>query len=217
MCLTLGGGQNMCEPVVPPTEKGKQQRACLMILGFIHMALAIMLCFIIPMQGIYELIDVAILFCALAQMNFCCLIIYIINITINFFVIFNQLGLAVQNGQLTDAMESASFAGNLALATMIMLAVYYVVANIFCFFAYREFKGMMFDAGMDGGGIMTQGFNRQRRESSQDSRSGSADQRGQAYQGGMGQPAASAPPAQSSSGGGGFKSFQGKGRTIGGS
>ena len=116
-------------------------------------------------------------------------------------------------------MESASFAGNLALATMIMLAVYYVVANIFCFFAYREFKGMMFDAGMDGGGIMTQGFNRQRRESSQDSRSGSADQRGQAYQGGMGQPAASAPPAQSSSGGGGggFKSFQGKGRTIGGS
>ena len=89
MCLTLGGGQNMCEPVVPPTEKGKQHRSILMILGFVHMALAIMLCFIMMMQGIYELIDVAILFCALAQMNFCCLIIYIINITINFFVIFN--------------------------------------------------------------------------------------------------------------------------------
>ena len=35
------------------------------------------------------LIDVAILFCALAQMNFCCLIIYIIQITVQFFMIFN--------------------------------------------------------------------------------------------------------------------------------
>ena len=80
----------MCKPVVdPPTDAAKKHRSILMILGFVHMALAIMLCFIVVMQGIYELIDVAILFCALAQMNFCCLIIYIINITINFFVIFN--------------------------------------------------------------------------------------------------------------------------------
>ena len=98
MCLTLGGGQNMCEPVCPPTPAGKKHRTILMVMGFIHLALAIMLCFIMLMQGIYELIDVAILFCALAQMNFCCLIIYIINISINFFVILNQLGLSVQNG-----------------------------------------------------------------------------------------------------------------------
>jgi len=45
------------------------------------------------MNGIYEIIDVMILFCALAQMNYCCLIIYLINITINFFICFNQLGL----------------------------------------------------------------------------------------------------------------------------
>ena len=213
MCLTLGGGQNMCEPVVPPTEKGKQHRAVLMILGFIHIALSIMLCFIIPMQGIYELIDVAILFCALAQMNFCCLIIYIINITINFFVMFNQLGLAVQNGQLTEAMKDASFSQNIALFTMIALTVYYVVANVFCFYAYREFKGMMFDHGMDGGGIMTQGFRQQRRNDDDGSRSGSAAGQ-QAYNGVVQQ----AAPAQSSSGGGGgFKSFQGKGRSIGGS
>ena len=47
------------------------------------------------MQGVYELIDVAILFCALAQMNACCLIIYIINMIVNFFVIFEQLALAL--------------------------------------------------------------------------------------------------------------------------
>merc|ERR550539_1716126 len=83
-------------------------------------------------------------------MNFCCLIIYIINISINFFVLFNQLGLAVQNGQLTDTMKDASFSQNLALTTMILLCIYYIVANVFCFYAYREFKGMLFDHGMGG-------------------------------------------------------------------
>ena len=140
----------MCEPQVPPTEEGKRHRSILMVLGFVHLALSIMLCFIIMMQGIYELIDVAILFCALAQMNFCCLIIYIINISINFFVLFNQLGLAMQNGQLTETMTEASFSQNLALTTMILLCIYYIVANVFCFYAYREFKGMLFDHGMGG-------------------------------------------------------------------
>ena len=37
-----------------------------MICGFVHLALAIMYCFIDVMSGIYMLIDVAILFCALA-------------------------------------------------------------------------------------------------------------------------------------------------------
>ena len=82
MCLTLGGGNNMCEPVVPPSAEGKKHRGILMICGFVHLALAIMYCFISIMSGIYMLIDVAILFCALAQMNYCCLIIYIIQITV---------------------------------------------------------------------------------------------------------------------------------------
>ena len=145
----------MCEPVVPPAPEGKKHRTILMICGFVHLALAIMYCFISVMSGIYELIDVAILFCALAQMNFCCLIIYIIQITIQFFIIFNQLGLAVQNGNLTEAMKDASFSANLALTVMILLCIYYVVANVLCFFAYREFKGMLFDHGMGGNFGMT--------------------------------------------------------------
>ena len=151
MCLTLGGGNNMCEPVVPPTPAGKKHRGILMICGFVHLALAIMYCFISIMSGIYMLIDVAILFCALAQMNYCCLIIYIIQITVQFFMVFNQLGLAVQNGSLTEIMEEASFSQNLALVVMILLAIYYVVANILCFYAYREFKGMLFDVDGMGG------------------------------------------------------------------
>ena len=41
-------------------------RISLMVCGFVQLALSICLCFISPMKGIYEMIDVAILFCALA-------------------------------------------------------------------------------------------------------------------------------------------------------
>ena len=87
MCLMLGGGNpsSYCEPVCPPTQKGKYHRNLLMILGFVHLSLAIMYCFVDIMGGLYELIDVMILFCALAQMNYCCLLIYLINIDINLF------------------------------------------------------------------------------------------------------------------------------------
>ena len=114
------------------------------------------------MQGLYEIIDVLILFCALAQMNYCCLIIYLINITINFFVSFNQLGLWVQTGSVTKTMEEASFGQSFAIAVIIGLTVYYIVANVFCFYAYREFKGMLVEhqvanngggAGMGMGGM----------------------------------------------------------------
>jgi|EP00353_Schmidingerella_taraikaensis_P006438 hypothetical protein len=65
-------------------------------------------------------------------------------------------------------MMEASFSQNLALTVMILLAVYYVVANVFCFYAYREFKGMLFDAGM-GGNFGMSGVGGGRRES-EDSR-----------------------------------------------
>ena len=84
-------------------------------------------------------------------MNYCCLIIYIIQITVQFFMVFNQLGLAVQNGSMTEIMEDASFSQNLALVVMMLLAIYYVGANVLCFYAYREFKGMLFDVDGQGG------------------------------------------------------------------
>ena len=54
-----------------------------------------MLFWINIMSGIYELIDVSILFCSLAQMNFCCLTFYIVYITINFFTYVNIIGLVI--------------------------------------------------------------------------------------------------------------------------
>lgn len=100
MCLSLGGGAKQCEPIVPPTEKAKTQRTILMVCGFVQLALGIMLCFCNVMSGIYELIDVAILFCSLAQMNFCCLTFYMVYITINFFSFVNIIGLCIQTGSI---------------------------------------------------------------------------------------------------------------------
>ena len=141
----------MCEPVVPPTPEGKMHKTRLMVVGFVHLVLAILLCFIMITNGLFELIDVAILFCALAQMNYCCLIIYLINISINWFILFNQIGLWIQTGNPTKQMQDATFGQSFATTIYILLCVFYVVASIFCFYAYREFKGMLFDAGAGGG------------------------------------------------------------------
>ena len=57
-------------------------------------------------------------------------------------------------------MEQASFGQSFAVAVIIGLTVYYIVANVFCFYAYREFKGMLVDhqiANGGGGGGMGMG------------------------------------------------------------
>merc|ERR1712038_244724 len=122
-----------------------------MVVAVVHLILAIALIFImpIPMMGVYELIDVLILFCALARMDFCCIIIYLINITLNFFTWLNQLGLLVQTGKFSEVYSSEKsqnqFGASGRTTLVIILEVFYIVATIVCFLAYREFKGMMVD------------------------------------------------------------------------
>jgi hypothetical protein len=150
MCLSLGGGGQQCEPIVPPTDKARQQRTVLMVCGFVHLALAIMLCFCNVMSGIYELIDVAILFCSLAQMNFCCLTFYMVYITINFFSFVNIIGFCIQIGSVSLIYSTGTTTATFQFTVVCLLTVYYIVAIILCFYAYREFKGMLFDHGMGG-------------------------------------------------------------------
>ena len=88
MCLSLGGGQDgqkMCQPIVEPTPKARMWRGILTAFGFVHLALAIMYLFSSMMAGLYEVIIVAVLFCSIASVNFCCLTMYMIYITMNFF------------------------------------------------------------------------------------------------------------------------------------
>jgi len=97
-------------------------------------------------------------------------------------------------------MNEASFSQNLVLTVFVLLAIYYIVANVFCFYAYRQFKHSSFDRNGGGGNFgMTELMNRRNGQRAAERQEGSGN--------------ADAPPAgqQSSSGGGGFKSFQGKG------
>ena len=42
-------------------------------------------------------------------------------------------------------MSDASLGQTFAISIIIALTIFYVVATIFCFYAYREFKGMLVD------------------------------------------------------------------------
>ena len=147
MCLSLGDTSQMLKPVVPPTPKAIMWRGLLTALGFVHISLAIMYLFCNLMQGIYEVIIVAVLFCSLASVNFCCLTVYMIYITMNFFTMIGSIGLAIQNRELDTVFDSKNSPLIFQFSVTILLCIFDVIALVVCFFAYREFKGMLFDHG----------------------------------------------------------------------
>lgn len=108
MCLNLGGGQQMLQPVAPPTEKAKSYRNILIVLAICNFALAFMYCFVSIMSGIYEMITVAILACSISSMNYCCLAMYMIYITLNWITNVCNIGLIIQDGQWSDYITSGN-------------------------------------------------------------------------------------------------------------
>ena len=148
MCLSLGGGdqQSMCQPIVEPTPKAKMWQGILTAFGFVHLGLAIMYLFSNMMAGVYEVITVAVLFCSIASVNFCCLTLYMIYITMNFFTSISLIGLTIQNKRFDEVYDSKNSPIVFQFTVTILLCIYYVAALIVCFLAYREFKGMLFDA-----------------------------------------------------------------------
>ena len=76
----------------------------MVLLGFaaVHLILAVMMMFVKGnigggqggiYGGMFEIINVLFLGCAAMRMDFCCLVMYVINITIQWFQQFNRLGL----------------------------------------------------------------------------------------------------------------------------
>ena len=90
-------------------------------------------------------------------------------------------------------MENASLGTSFTIAVIIALTIYYVIANVVCFYAYREFKAMLIEHQGGEGGQANAGFG----------------------MGGMRMPGGGGSGAQNageSSGGG----FSGQGQAIGG-
>ena len=79
---------------------------------------------------------------------------YMVYCAINLFTSVGMIGLAIQNQAITTVFENGSSPVIFQLAIMIALLVYYIIAIVVCFYAYREFKGMLVDAGAPGGGMM---------------------------------------------------------------
>lgn len=143
MCLTLGGGAQMCEPIVPPTEQTKKWRYILLGCAFVQGCLAMMLMWVNMWTGVYEFIDVAILCCSLAQMNYCCLTMYMVYICMNLFPYISIIGLCIQNQEFTSTFHTGNGTVTYWFTVVCLLTVYYIVAIILCFYAYREFKGLV--------------------------------------------------------------------------
>merc|ERR1711998_499509 len=117
------------------------------VMGMIHLIIAFMMCFLNVMTGMYEMIDVMILFCAVARMDYCCLICYLLNIFINLFQNINGLGLVIQDQDWNEIYNSGNQhrSTNFASTVVIMSTVYYIFAFIFGFYAYRWWKSQMQD------------------------------------------------------------------------
>ena len=122
-------------------------------------------------------------------------------------------------------MKNASFGDTFAISIMIALTVYYIIANVFCFLAYREFKGMLMDY-QGGGGYAMGGMRMPGGGGAQNAQRVAQDRAeerqafmGQGQQIGGGGAAPRGPPNNSAaaSSGGGFKAFSGQGVKIGGS
>ncbi|CDW90675.1 UNKNOWN [Stylonychia lemnae] len=144
MCLFPGGGINM-QPIVPPTPLGLKLRTRLYIILIVHLVLSICLMFVSPVNGIYELLSILILWCAASQMHFCQMIIYMILNCNKFISYFSSVGLSVQN----DNFGSYWHGGFKTFEALLSVAflIFYPIAIYCSFQAYKEFKGMLYDNG----------------------------------------------------------------------
>ena len=134
------------QPIVPPSSKGLQYKQRLYIVLAVHVVFAIFMMIFEPMNGIMELISVAILWCAIAQMHYCQLIIYIIILCHKLVLNLVTLGYIIQRQWFGLMFQSTYSAARLLL--IMLISVFYSVAIVLSFYAYREFKGMLYDSGV---------------------------------------------------------------------
>ena len=97
------------------------------------------------------MIVVAILACSISSMNYCCLAMYMIYIVLNWITNVCNIGLIIQDGQLNDFITSGNTSLVFQITLSCMFIMYYTVAFVLCFFAYREFKAMLMDYAASGG------------------------------------------------------------------
>jgi hypothetical protein len=136
-------------PVFYPNASAKMWRGVLLVFALIHLVLSVMLCVVELQRGVFELIAVLVLCCAMCRMDYCCLIQYDVFCLIDFFQYINIVGLYLQNGTLDEKLQpnqgERGEQSKYNLVVMICLCVYYAVVIIVSFFVYRVWKGQLHD------------------------------------------------------------------------
>lgn len=135
----------MLKPVVPPTEKAKYYRTVLLVLGVINMILAFMEMFNNIFNGFYAMIIASILFCSIASVNYCCLTLYMVYITLDWLNNLCTVGLLIQTGTFITVLTSHNSQVVFALVLTWLFLIYETIAWFICFYAFKEFKAMLFE------------------------------------------------------------------------
>lgn len=83
------------QPIVPPSPVGLKHKQRLYMVLIAHLVLSIGLMFVSPVNGIYELLSLLILWCAASQMHYCQIIMYIVLCCNKWISYFSSVGLSV--------------------------------------------------------------------------------------------------------------------------
>jgi len=138
MCLMMGPDQ--MRPQFNAGAKSKTFRTVMLGCTVVHAILAIMLMCTggqdAVWNGINEMILVVYVGCAAMRMDFCCMFMYLICIIFPMVRDISKLGLLMQNHLYTYSWRVDSYTTFVISA----LTLYYIVANVLGFMAYREWK-----------------------------------------------------------------------------
>ena len=89
---------------------------------------------------------VLILWCGISKVHYCQLIIYMLFSMYNWVNFFSTVGFLLQLGGFGPAF-TAGGRSTMVMILIMSFLVFYPVAIYFCFKAYREFKGLLYDNG----------------------------------------------------------------------
>ena len=109
--------------------------------------------------GFGTLMTVIALFCASMNLNYCCVLIYIVYTMFDFLQLLDPVGLYFQNLIQSTSVTQISSS---TLFVLIAMLVFEPIAIYFAFQAYKEFKGCLFDNGGSlgmGGGMVGRAVN----------------------------------------------------------
>ena len=124
-------------------NESKFWQLVLAVCAFIHFILGICMMFANLNKGMNVVINAFFLACSVFGMNYCCLIMYMLNIIIEFLTNINSLGLLVQNGSWNSIYSVGQ--GRLDSVLIIILTGFYLFVTVFSFYAYRHWKAQMQD------------------------------------------------------------------------